>query len=109
MTKHILYISAIGLFAAALLGCPDYAKAANKHQTRLYNSVQFLTDTIPPSDVMEVVTAAINSLNGFNIDAVANLYTPNAVVADDEPPYSWNGPTAGVQWVNAVEQVCKDN
>jgi hypothetical protein len=66
-------------------------------------------DTVPPSDVMEVVSKAIYALNGFNIDDVANLYTPNAVIADDEPPYSWNGPTAGVQWVNAVEQVCKDN
>ena len=53
-----------------------------------------------------LLTPPINS----NIEDVANLYkTPNAVVADDEPPYSWNGPTAGVQWVNAVEKTCKDN
>jgi hypothetical protein len=66
-------------------------------------------DSVPPSEVMDIIEAAINSLNSFNIDIVANIYTQNAVVADDEPPYSWNGPTAGVQWVNAVEQVCKDN
>jgi len=58
---------------------------------------------------MDIVTAVIYSLNTFNIEKVADLYTPNAVVADDEPPYSWNGPTAGIQWVNAVEKVCKDN
>ncbi|MDB5131990.1 MAG: hypothetical protein JWR02_1739 [Mucilaginibacter sp.] len=69
----------------------------------------FLTDTVPPADVMDVITAVVYSLNNFNIEAVANLYTPNAVIADDEPPYSWNGPTAGVQWVNAVERACKDN
>ena len=68
-----------------------------------------LRDTIPPAEVMDVVQRAVNSLNKFDIEAVANLYTHNALVADDEPPYSWNGPTAGVQWVNAVEKTCKDN
>ncbi|GAC1313232.1 MAG: hypothetical protein NVSMB24_36140 [Mucilaginibacter sp.] len=71
--------------------------------------VEFSADTTLPADVMAVITAAVYSINNFNIDAVANLYTPNAVIADDEPPYSWNGPTAGVQWVNAVERTCKDN
>src|SRR6202000_596006 len=37
-----------------------------------------------------------------------NFYTPNALVADEEPPFSWNGPTAGVQWIGAVEKTCKD-
>ena len=74
----------------------------NKHPLRLI-------DTIPPTEIIDVITAIINSTNSFNIEAVANLYTPNAVIADDEPPYSWNGPTAGVQWVNAVEKACKDN
>jgi hypothetical protein len=58
---------------------------------------------------MDVIKKVIFSLNTFNIEAVANLYTPNAVIADDEPPYSWNGPTAGIQWINAVEKVCKEN
>jgi|SRR6185312_4194720 ketosteroid isomerase-like protein len=66
-------------------------------------------DTLPPAEVFDVIQRAINSLNKFDIESVANLYTHNALVADDEPPYSWNGPTAGVQWVLAVEQVCKDN
>jgi len=65
-------------------------------------------DTVPNADVMEVVRAAIYAANTFDVQAVANLYTPNAVVADDEPPYSWNGPTAGIQWVNAVEKAVKD-
>lgn len=66
-------------------------------------------DTIPPPEVLDVIAIVINSTNNFDIEAVANLYTPNAVVADDEPPFSWNGPTAGIQWVNSVEKACKDN
>ena len=85
-----------------------YATPARQHFVKGHPEI-FSADTIPPAEIMDVVSKVINSLNKFNIDDVANLYTPNAVVADDEPPYSWNGPTAGIQWVNAVEQVCKDN
>jgi ketosteroid isomerase-like protein len=77
--------------------------------TKVHKHTLQWVDTIPPTEIMEVITAVITSTNSFSIETVANLYTPNAVVTDDEPPYSWNGPTAGVQWVNAVEKACKDN
>jgi len=85
------------------------ATPVGKHLVENRHAFVFFADTIPPAEIMEVVSKVINSLNKFNIDDVANLYTPNAVIADDEPPYSWNGPTAGIQWVNAVERACKDN
>lgn len=112
MKKNILTISIIVSIAASLMGQPCFANEAagsalviNTGSTR---SV-LITDTVPPDEVMAVIKAVIHSTDNFNIEAVAALYTPNAVVADDEPPYSWNGPTAGIQWVNAVEQSCKDN
>ena len=109
MTKNILYLSALCLLGVGLLNETSFANEVCLNKAEVKHMAALLPDTIPPTDVMDVVKLAINSLNNFNIDAVANLYTPNAVVADDEPPYSWNGPTAGVQWVNAVEQVCKQN
>jgi ketosteroid isomerase-like protein len=60
------------------------------------------------AEVMNVINAVIKASGTFDISAVANLYTPNAVIADEEPPFSWNGPTAGVQWVSVVEKTCKD-
>lgn len=100
-----------------LLGCffslaaiSGFANAGDK--PLLYPGVagaREITDTIPQPDVMAVVKIVIDAANTFNIQAVANLYTPNAVVADDEPPYSWNGLTAGIQWVNSVEKAVKDN
>lgn len=75
---------------------------------RVNSHIAFRVDSIPPSEVMDVVQIVISASYNFNIESVAGLYTPNAVVADDEPPYSWNGPTAGIQWVNAVEKACKD-
>ena len=113
MKKSTLFISAVILVAASLVGKTCFAKAMDNNFTLAGPGINenpvLLADTVPPADVMEVVTTVVYSLNTFNIDKVADLYTPNAVVADDEPPYSWNGPTAGIQWVNAVEQICKDN
>ncbi len=110
MKKRIVLIP---VFSLVLLALNGYARETGKREAgngfNIKNNIVLLTDTVPPADVMEVITKAVYSTNNFNIDAVADLYTPNAVVADDEPPYSWNGPTAGVQWVNAVEQICKDN
>ena len=93
-----------------LLNCACYASSVryNNHLTDSFHNGPKLKDTVPPSEVMDVINVIITSTDKFDIEAVANLYTPNAVIADDEPPYSWNGPTAGVQWVNAIEQVCKD-
>src|SRR5882757_6629846 len=113
MIKKNLFISAFSLVIAAQFAQTCFAAETGKSTCNINLKVKGyevrLRDTVPPAGVMEVVNTAINSLNNFNIDAVANLYTPNALVADDEPPYSWNGPTAGVQWVNAVERVCKEN
>jgi ketosteroid isomerase-like protein len=110
--KNLLLISLVFLWASNVATQTSDAKPIAKIVCSIpgiKNCTSFLADTIPPADVMDVITTVIYSLNNFNIDAVANLYTPNAVIADDEPPYSWNGPTAGIQWINAVEQVCKDN
>jgi ketosteroid isomerase-like protein len=112
MVKRFRFLLAFGLLTA-LLWVKAYHANANEirlaRPAKLSSNGRSAIDTIPPSDVMDVVTAAIKAVNSFDIAAVADLYTPNAVVADDEAPYSWNGPTAGVQWVNAVEKACKDN
>ncbi|WP_295793324.1 hypothetical protein [Mucilaginibacter sp.] len=108
MIKRILLVSVFGLVALNCSASQGYTKLPLKKITT--GKIRFpKADTIPHADVMEVVRIAIYAANNFNDQAVANLYTPNAVVADDEPPYSWNGPTAGIQWVNAVEKAVKDN
>ncbi|MBB3058835.1 DUF4440 domain-containing protein [Mucilaginibacter gotjawali] len=112
MTRNILFISAFCLLAVLFVPA-GAANATSKisfyKHTGINNCTRPLVDTVPPSEIMEVITTIINATNSFNIEAVAKLYTPNAAIADDEAPYSWNGPTAGVQWVNAVEKACKNN
>lgn len=58
--------------------------------------------------VMGIINTVIKSSSSFSISAVSDLYAPNAVVADEEPPFSWNGPTAGAQWISAIEKTCKE-
>jgi len=106
--KNLPIIPVVVLIISALAIQKSDAKATCGSD-EVNSHVAFIADTIPPADVMDVITTAIYSINNFNIDAVANLYTPNAVIADDEPPYSWNGPTAGIQWVNAVQRTCREN
>jgi ketosteroid isomerase-like protein len=112
MVRCFRFLSAFGLFTAILIIKVSPAHAGEIRPVRNLDSrpnALSVADTLAPSGVMDIVTKAIYALNSFDIAAVANLYTPNAVVADDEPPYSWNGPTAGVQWVNAVEKACRNN
>jgi ketosteroid isomerase-like protein len=113
MPKNILPVSIFNLLVAFVIirytDVKENVRNITGNGNKIYSLVRSGTDTIPPPEVMDVITAVIYSTNSFNMEALADLYTPNAVVADDEPPYSWNGPTAGIQWVNAIEQVCKDN
>jgi ketosteroid isomerase-like protein len=108
--KNSLLFAALILLSTHIAICRSTPTTEITHfSSTLSTSITLPVDTVPPGEIMEVITKVINSLSNFDIDAVANLYTPNALIADDEAPYSWNGPTAGVQWVNAVEKACKDN
>ena len=113
MLNRILFISTFSLVAILSSAKAGFSRDAittnNCVPFEITAAIILPPDTVPPAEVMDVIKKVVHSLDTFNIEQVANLYTPNAVVADDEPPYSWNGPTAGVQWVNAVEKACKDN
>ena len=104
MRNNTPFIAAFVFSALMMAMQPTSAKA---HFSAAYHITQ--TDSVPDAEIMAIVKTVIHSLNKFDIDQVADLYTQNAVVADDEAPYSWNGPTAGIQWVNAVEKAAKDN
>lgn len=106
MIKKVLLVSAYSLITISGPVC--YARSL--HTPQLFNVLSVANaDTVPKREVIDIIKASIRASYSFNEQAVADLYTPNAVVADDEPPYSWNGPTAGIQWINAVERAVKEN
>ncbi|HMG07252.1 MAG TPA: nuclear transport factor 2 family protein [Mucilaginibacter sp.] len=59
-------------------------------------------------EVLEIVNTVLQASYTFKIEKVSDIYTPNAVVSDEQQPFSWNGQLAGVQWVNSVEKAVKD-
>jgi len=103
MTKRILFILTVIFTTASFT-----VKSAGVIAVHSVKRLVFRSDSVPPPDVMEVIQAVIYSTDKFSTNGIAELYTPNAVISDDEAPYSWNGPTAGIQWVNSVEMACKD-
>ena len=73
------------------------------------NKQDTVTDSVATrKTIFSIINTVVSASSSFDIDKVANFYTPNALVADEEPPFSWNGPTAGAQWINTVEKTCKD-
>lgn len=77
-------------------------------QNKKGHSVLPVDSAAARATIMGIIKEVIKASGSFNMGAVADYYAPNAVVADEEPPFSWNGPTAGAQWISAVEKACKD-
>ncbi|MFI5161745.1 MAG: hypothetical protein ACHQHN_10740 [Sphingobacteriales bacterium] len=75
---------------------------AHAPASRLDDSVQ------TRKTLISIINTVVKASGSFEITPLSDLYTPNALVADEQPPFSWNGPTAGAQWVNSIEKACKD-
>jgi hypothetical protein len=58
--------------------------------------------------LLTIINTVVKASGTFEITPLSDLYTLNALVADEQPPFSWNGPTAGAQWVGSIEKACKD-
>ena len=106
MRKYLTTAFSGFLIAGALLMQTTYAKGA---ASSTVNHGAAVDDSVTTRKALiAIINRVIDASGTFDIDAVANLYTPNALVADEEPPFSWNGPTAGAQWISTVEKSCKD-
>ncbi len=98
MRKSILTTAYIGLFLILLTGQKAIAAGAN------------LADTVKKinPEVLQTINTVLKASYTFDIDKVTDVYAPNAVVTDEQAPYSWNGQLAGVQWVNSVQKAIAD-
>ncbi|WP_290306222.1 nuclear transport factor 2 family protein [Mucilaginibacter flavus] len=70
-------------------------------------SVEDTVKKVKP-EVLQTINTVLKASYTFDIDKVTDMYAPNAVVTDEQEPYSWNGQLAGVQWVNSVQKAVKD-
>jgi len=111
MSKRFLTILILNMALAVFFVQNGYANNCKSIVTSRYCSSRNFENIDSASNrnaILDIINTVVKASGTFDIDAVANLYTPNAVIADEEPPFSWNGPTAGVQWVSTVEKTCKD-
>jgi ketosteroid isomerase-like protein len=104
MRRHFLTAFLFLLFSASL----QAVKANEIVPVKTDKADTAIDSAAARKTIVGIINIVVSASSSFDINAVANFYTPNALVADEEPPFSWNGPTAGAQWVNAVEKTCKD-
>jgi ketosteroid isomerase-like protein len=101
MDRRVL-IAIFSFFTAVFVSQSICAK------TILPDSIQRADSVSTRKQLVVIVNKVIEASGSFDIGAVGDLYTPNALVADEQPPFSWNGPTAGAQWIGSIEKTCKD-
>lgn len=101
MKKNILAMLCLGVLTCLLTAPKTYAR--NIVGTDSVKTIK----TLKP-EVLEIVNTVLQASYTFKIEKVSEVYTPNAVVSDEQQPFSWNGQLAGVQWVNSVQKAVAD-
>jgi ketosteroid isomerase-like protein len=65
------------------------------------------TTNVPPAPILRLANATMQAANSNNAAGFAGLYTNDAVVVDENPPFVWRGAGAGTAWWNAVAAVAR--
>jgi len=58
-----------------------------------------------PEPILQLATAVVHAANAGDAAALSNLFTNDAVVVDENPPFLWRGSGAGVAWWHVVASV----
>jgi len=65
------------------------------------------TPNLPPAPILKLANAAMHAANTNNASGFAGLYTDDAIVVDETPPFVWRGAAAGASWWHAVAAVAR--
>ena len=57
---------------------------------------------LPPAPILKLAGAAMHAASTNDVSGFVGLYTNDAVVVDEIPPFIWHGAGAGVSWWRAV-------
>jgi ketosteroid isomerase-like protein len=52
----------------------------------------------PPAQILDLAQAVVDAANANHPSKLAGLFTGDAIVIDELPPYAWTGASAGVAW-----------
>jgi ketosteroid isomerase-like protein len=70
-------------------------------------SIAAAAPNVPPAPILKLAHAAMHAANTNDAAAFAGLYTSDAVVVDEIPPFIWRGAGAGTSWWHAVAAVAQ--
>ena len=73
----------------------------------LVPGVATATPNLPPAPILRLANAAMHAANTNDASAFAGLYTNDAIVVDEIPPFIWRGAAAGSSWWHAVATVAE--
>jgi ketosteroid isomerase-like protein len=59
----------------------------------------------PPVAVLNLANAIVHAANTGDASGLAALFTADAVMVDENPPFVWRGTGAGVAWWHVVDAV----
>lgn len=62
---------------------------------------------VPPAPILTLASSVVKASNTDDEALLARLYTGDATVVDEIPPFVWRGAGAGVAWWRAVEAFTK--
>ena len=54
---------------------------------------------------MQLANQVLKAADADNATGLSGLYTDDAVIVDENPPFTWRGPAAGAAWWRVVEAV----
>ncbi len=57
----------------------------------------------PPPPILKLVNAVMQGTNSNDASAFDGIFTDDAVVVDENPPFVWRGAGAGVAWWHVVQ------
>jgi ketosteroid isomerase-like protein len=57
----------------------------------------------PPAGAVATIASAVSAVNSGDAKRLDSLFTPDAFVVDDFPPFVWRMPHAGAAWVSDLE------
>ncbi len=62
----------------------------------------------PAPELMRLVREAIDATNTGDVGSVAQTYSKDAVLVDEDAPFVWSGPHASRDWLAAVAKAIVD-
>jgi hypothetical protein len=68
----------------------------------------FAVAATPPPPILTLANAVIAAANSANPAGFTGLFTNDAVVVDENPPFVWRGPDAGTAWWGVVAKVTQN-